>query len=94
MAEAVERGALKVRWSKRHHDHLISYPRSPDGHLIHIALFNKRSAPILPEGGVSWERSLAEELEARGYDLSTLRFEIRLKTTPPPPPASPARMRE
>lgn len=72
---------LKVRWSKRKSDHLISHPRSPDGHLIHGALFNKRYAPIFPEGGGNWGRSLAEELEARGYDLTTLRFEIRLKPT-------------
>jgi len=28
------------------------------------------------------ERSLAEELDARGYDLTTLRFQIRKKRSP------------
>lgn len=28
------------------------------------------------------ERTLAQELEARGYDLTTLRFQIRKKPTP------------
>lgn len=30
-------------------------------------------------------KTLAEELKARGYDLTTLRFSIRLEPTPSPP---------
>ncbi len=60
-----------MRWSKRHRDLVFAWEQfPPDGHLMHHA-FN-----VVP---VHNGRSLAEELEARGYDRKTLRFQIRRK---------------
>ena len=66
---------LLVRWMKRENDHSIQYPRSRDGHYIHGALFYKQR----DEDGRLTVPSIAEQLEARGYDLTTLRFECSLK---------------
>lgn len=64
--------ALLVRWSKRERDLLFAWDKHPpDGHLMHYA-FN-----VVPVHG---GRSLAQELDERGYDLTTLRFQIRRKT--------------
>jgi hypothetical protein len=65
---------LRVRWSKRERDLTFAWEQhAPDGHLMHNA-FN-----VVPVHG---GRSLTEELEARGYDLTTLRFQIRRKGQP------------
>lgn len=75
---------LKVVWSKRERDLLISYPSKPDGHLVHNVLNCKRCHPDM-KGlfGVTWEPSFIDELEARGYDLTTLKFSIKRKPTLP-----------
>lgn len=60
---------LRVRWSRRERSLLFSWDKyPPDGHLLHY-VFNVADAHC--------GRSLAQELEARGYDLTTLRFQIR-----------------
>lgn len=62
--------ALRVRWSKRERDLLFLWDKyPPDGHLLYGAFCV----------GTDGERSFAKELEARGYDLTTLRFQIRRK---------------
>ena len=68
---------LRARWSKKENDILYSYPRRPDGHyLYHI--FDKKNK----RGTFGYDLpplSFLEDLEARGYDLTTLKFEIELK---------------
>lgn len=74
---------LRVSWSKIEHDHVIHYPKRCDG-----ALMNYIMGDILLWGGVDGKRmgwtnykrfNLLEELDKRGYDLTTLKFEIKLK---------------
>lgn len=66
---------LSMRWSKREKDLLINYPSKPDGHLLHCRLnsprFDGDYQPMLP--------SFVEELQARGYDITTLRFSVKRK---------------
>jgi hypothetical protein len=64
---------LSMRWSKREKCMLISYPSKPDGHLLHVRL----NAPRFTDS--EEQPSFVQELEARGYDLTTLRFSIRRK---------------
>lgn len=65
---------LRVRWSKRERDLMFAYEQHPsDGHLMYGAFC------VTP---VCDGKSLADELDARGYDLTTLRFQIRKKAVP------------
>lgn len=47
-----------------------------DARLLHLYLCSERP-PIFPDG--EWSPSLIEELEARGYDITTLKFSIERK---------------
>ena len=81
---------LRYRWSAKLRDFLISYPRSPDGHLVHGIFGCKRlSRDYAGPGAASFafDPSFIDELEKRGYDLTTLRFEVRLKKCIPGEPA-------
>jgi hypothetical protein len=54
-------------------------PRA-DAHLLHNVLASKRPCvDIAAPDILSWEPSLFDELEARGYDISTLRISIEKK---------------
>lgn len=73
---------LKVRWSKKENDFLITYPRKCDGALMNYIL-----GDILKWGGIDgkdkgWLNykvfNLIEEFKKRGYDTKTLKFEIKL----------------
>lgn len=73
---------LKVYWSKKENDLMVQYPRRCDGHLI-INLFSN----ILKWGGIEGESkgwlnyeefNIVNELINRGYNKTTLKFEIRL----------------
>jgi len=81
---------LHVRWSKKQKDVMIKYPRSPDGHLAFGVLCSKRATPNfkLPFG-VEWLPSFTDELEARGYDITTLKLSCMLKKPETPTPESP-----
>lgn len=83
---------LRAYWSRR--ERALVYDGSkPTGGLL--ALFFEQVALVDAYGmrtglaarvrrpAPSDERSLAEELEARGYDLTTLRFQIRKKAIGP-----------
>ena len=65
---------LSVKWSKRANDLMIDFPDKPDGHYIHGALCSER---------FNWDgstrKSVVDELEARGYDITTLKFEVKMK---------------
>lgn len=81
---------LSARWSKNRRRHGTSTLNgepgdilyewgegvaSGDWHLLHGAFGVRHSTPT-PEGP-RFDPSLLEELQARGYDLTTLRFSIR-----------------
>lgn len=81
---------LKVYWSKKENDFLIQYPRRCDGSFIQFKLFCRQmifdlikyntetnyNSRVLP---YNQEEDFIEELEKRGYDKTTIKFEIRLK---------------
>lgn len=77
---------LSVRWSKRENDLLFHHPGpKPDGHLLYGALCGERCRRSYdPEdpGGVTYDPSFVKELDARGYDITTLRF-LKAKPTAP-----------
>jgi hypothetical protein len=77
---------LKVKWSKRENDFLVYYPRRCDGALIQQKLFTEqmlfdfdkyKDAIRMP---YKMEENFINEVERRGYDKTTLKFEIRLKS--------------
>ncbi len=61
---------LTYKWSKKEKDFIIHYPRSCDGHLL-FGFFE----------GYTNVKEFFKELEQRGYDLTTLKFEISEKET-------------
>jgi len=72
---------LRLKWSKRENDVMIDYPRSCDGHYVHYMLGCKRydHDPITKTR--KEENSFFEELDKRGYDLTTIKFSIQWKET-------------
>jgi hypothetical protein len=72
---------LMARWSKKEDDVLFSFPRKVDGHLLSFYFGHLKPRQLLdsdPE-----PKTFFEELEARGYDLKTLRFSIKRKRVTP-----------
>lgn len=53
-----------------------------DRSLLHHVIGSERMTLDLERGGHKFGPSLLDELEKRGYDLSTLRFSIKKKTQP------------
>lgn len=85
-------GQLKAQWGQPAHESpQLCYAWGPgvlrgDGNLLHCMLSGKRARLAMGEeriqnGGfpVIYEPSFLEELESRGYDLTTLKFSIRKK---------------
>lgn len=74
---------LSLIWDKRQKDFVVKFPRSCDGALIvnHICSdILKHVMPSKKEPPFNFEAfKLIDELEHRGYDLTTLRFSIELK---------------
>ena len=73
---------LKVFWSKKENDLIIQYPRKCDG-----ALMNYIFGDILTWGGINgkekgWSNyetfNFLEELIKRGYDKTTIKFQVKL----------------
>lgn len=75
---------LSLIWDKRQKDFIVKYPRRCDGALIINTIVgdilkwsfykeHKRESPAFDVF------NLKEELEERGYDLTTLKFSIELK---------------
>jgi hypothetical protein len=56
--------------------------QKPDARVLASALEDKRQGYAFPSMAIVQRPSLIEELEARGYDITTLRFSIQLKETP------------
>jgi hypothetical protein len=71
---------LRARWSKKERDFVVEFPNKPDGHLLNRYLFTLTPEPSPLHPGEK-RLTLLEELEARGYDLSTLKFSIKKKVT-------------
>lgn len=74
---------LKLFWSKREKDIMVQYPRRCDG-----ALVMHHFTDMLQWGGIDgkekgWvnykEFNLIKELKERGYDITTIKFEITLR---------------
>lgn len=68
---SVKAGRLTARWDRREKDFLFSRGEGvarADGHLLYNSLGYVKTI-----GGA---RTLLEELEARGYDMTTIRFSI------------------
>jgi hypothetical protein len=66
---------LWADWSKRQQDVVFHWPDAKaDGRLLYAYLACERR-----EFDGTWGPSLLKELEARGYDLTTLRFSIKKK---------------
>lgn len=71
---------LTVKWSKREKDLLINWPgHKADGHLI-CGVFSTKKVEFDPiKNRHETQLSVIEELEKRGYDITTLKFEVSLK---------------
>lgn len=81
MARRVDEETLLLRWDKKENDFKVWYPRRCDGALVMHHLLNDILKWKLDPMNVSNYRvdNFAKELEARGYDMTTFRFEIKLK---------------
>ena len=66
---------LKIKWSKKENDLLYYYPRKSDGGVLHD-FFEYLTSKATCDGQ---ERTLRNELIARGYDITTLKFSIKKK---------------
>lgn len=82
----MKRDKLVVFWSKREKDFLIRYPRSCDGHLAYGVFCSERRRPNYQRNAENptpweWDPSFVKELEARGYDTTTLRFSVQRKAS-------------
>lgn len=64
MANKPDTRPLRAYWSKRESDLVFDYPSRLDGRLLY-SVFTKE---------------FTDELERRGYDVTTLRFSIKQKT--------------
>jgi len=69
----MDKNKLTLIWSKRENDFLVRYPTKPDGHLVHNLFDGKRYNRF----DKTYDDSFVDELKKRGYDLKTLRFEIK-----------------
>jgi hypothetical protein len=71
MGQNVKPGRLAARWDRREKDFLFQRGEGvdrADGHLLYNSLGHVKT--------IGGQRTLLEELEARGYDMTTLRFSI------------------
>lgn len=64
---------LKAFWRKKDNDLVVDGPCGPDRHLMFGALTMKRWTS---EGNI--DRSLFDELIMRGYDVTTIKFSVRM----------------
>lgn len=77
---------LSLIYDKRQKDFVVKYPRRSDGALVIHTLINDNLRWCLPDDAdhksypYNWiKENFKEELEKRGYDLTTLKFSIELK---------------
>jgi len=67
----VRKDRLLARWSRKEKDFLIAFPDGPDGHFLYGLLSRHEK--------LSSGRTFLEELELRGYDITTLRIQVDRK---------------
>ena len=77
-------GRLLASWSAREKDFKFQFPSKPDGHWLYWLLC------VQQHDG----RTVVQELEARGYDVKSIRFQVdkRIRSdaaTPAPLPDAP-----
>lgn len=79
----MKKDALILKWSKRERDIVCNYPDNGkhDAALAFNCFGGKRHHPLPYPQGV-WDDSFFDELKARGYDITTLRFSIKKNPTP------------
>lgn len=76
-------GQIKAQWGKlANHEPGIVYARGDgtsrsDSHLLHNLISSPRFYPLSKE----WDKSFVEELDARGYDIKTLKISVEKKKT-------------
>lgn len=73
---------LSLIYDKREKDFVVKYPRRCDGALIMNTLVNDRMIWCVTseDNPRNWVmENISEELEKRGYDLTTIKFSIELK---------------
>lgn len=84
---------LRMHWSKKEKDFVISYPSKYDGHFLHNLIGSKvftlgennnrknyRYYSSIPNSSLALlQLDYLKELEDRGYDTKTLKFEITIK---------------
>lgn len=83
MSKKTKKNSLRAFWSKKEKDIMFGWPdglqTKTDGHF----LYHRFSiGPFNYDGNL--QLSFLEELDKRGYDLTTLSFSIRKKETPSP----------
>jgi hypothetical protein len=74
---------LRAYWSRSENDVMFHHPAgvqtSADGHLLCSCLYSERPRKDFRAGGmcgIVFDKSLLDELTARGYAITTLKFEI------------------
>ena len=65
---------LKMKWDKKAKDFIVIHPNKRDGNFLFWMFTRKRVSSTN-----KIVDSFLDELDKRGYDLSTLKFEIKLK---------------
>lgn len=86
---------LTARWSKKEGDFIFHHPtQKSDGHYLYDVFCSPRDRFDTFKGRVVIEPAFVDELESRGFDLTTLRFEVSLsqpreEPEPQRPPAPP-----
>ena len=96
MAATAKPGQLKVQWGKaeRGDEPSLIYLWGGDGaaksdaRAICDAIEGKRFSPTF-SGGYEVQPSMADELRARGYDLTTLKITVSQSAPPPTPQETP-----
>lgn len=86
-------GELRVYWGKEPHDNpdvILAWQGDgsmrADTRLLHNYLCSQHPDPFAKPLFSKMKPSLLQELEARGYDITTLRFSIMKKQPLPAPP--------
>jgi len=81
---AINKNKLSLIWDKKQKDFVVKYPRNCDGSLVLYHLLTD-----VPHYSIEKEfkkdfpyrewYNFKKDLEERGYDIKTLRFEVTLK---------------
>lgn len=74
---------LSLVWDKRQKDFVVKYPRRCDGALLNSHICEDILKHVMPsekDPPFNFKTfCLVDELEKRGYDITTLKFSVELK---------------